>query len=74
MPFYMIQELDPNEACDDIAVAGGLGWWSWLVVLAGGVLVFYRLSALLVSFTLIGMAVDAKLASCRVDKDCKSRR
>ena len=32
MPFYMIQELDPNEACDDIAVAGGLGWWSWLVV------------------------------------------
>ena len=65
MPFYMIQELDPNEACDDIAVAGGLDWWC---------VGFYLLSASLVSFTLIGEAVDAKLASCRSDKDRKSRR
>ena len=65
----MMQELDPSEAVMisplPVALAGGLGWWC-----AG----FYLLSALLVSFTLMGKAVDAKLASCRGDKDRKSRR
>ena len=60
----MMQELDPTKR-DDIAVAGGLDWWC---------VGFYLLSASLVSFNLIGEAVDAKLASCRSDKDRKSRR
>ena len=65
----MMQELDPDKAVMKsplpVVLAGGPGWWC-----AG----FYLLSALLVSFTLLGEAVDAKLASCRGDKDRKPGR
>ena len=74
----MMQELDPDKAVMKSPLAGGLGGWSWRVVLAGGLgwwcAGFYLLSALLVSFTLMGEAVDAKLASCRGDKDRKPGR
>jgi len=65
----MMQELDPDKAVMKsplpVVLAGGLGWWC-----AG----FYLLSALQVSFTLMGEAVDTKLASCRGDKDRKPGR
>ncbi len=65
----MMQELDPSEAVMisplPVAFVGCLGQWC---------VGFYLLLALLVSLTLMGEAVDAKLASCRGDKDRKSGR
>ena len=64
-----MQELDPDKAVMKsplpVVLAGGLGGWC-----AG----FYLLSAWLVSFTLVGEAVDTKLASFRGDKNRKPGR
>ena len=73
MPFFMIQELDPSEAVMilslPVALAGGLGRWLWLAVCW-----FLPIVSLAGVVHLNGESVDAKLASCRDDKDRKSRR